>query len=316
MTEVRTRRPGTVMGITLLLLSTSAAMLADPADAQIQEITFQVLCPEGPETIQPLGPPGVWSCTADLYYKSAGSGLTDPTQPGIIEIQAEGVPEWMDVVISPSTMAFLGPGYGSETVQRPVQVAIALDASAPAYTPTEVRLVPTIVQNPRDGASEFVPLVNALTVTPGYVNLYTARLSHERAEAWPQESVSYGVTIDNYSNGPTRFTFSMPGEPPEGHQPVIPEPLVIDGRTENGTATRGQTVFQVLTPYRNGYLDERAALQLRIDSAYGVDPTLTGPSTLLTTLTETKGFYVPSPAVPAVALALAIACLLPARRRV
>jgi hypothetical protein len=214
----------------------------------------------------------------------------------------------MNVIIAPNAMTVV-PGDTSPgeeiTKTRQFGVSVSLTQNAPAFVASQLQLQPSTspaqdqAQNTRDNPTQ-------LTVTPGYFNLYNVRLDGKIAEGGPDSSVTYPIVIDNFSNGDTRFEFSLKDSDnvPAGYQPVTPEPLVVRSQATGGEQTQGQAAFQVFTPFSNGYVNRIASMALIVDSYYAADTSIEGASSQVTTLTKTKGFYVPGPGPALTALGM------------
>ncbi len=326
--------------VSLLAVVLAVSLVPAPASAQLQDIAFSIECPPGPATIQPLAAPGTWECTAILEYKSAGTGLSDPTQPAIVGLEFPDHPSYMRPVVSPETIVSFGGGAGNERVEQPVRITVGLTAEAPAFETTNLWVRPYVIQHPRDEGdlSEFVSQAHTnLSVTAGYVSIYTVRLVDVKTEARPQEPLKYMLEIDNFSNGPTRFQFSTPGgNLSQGFQVLPPDPTIVPGRGQGadagdpfggnqtgGNGTGGANASQapnasssqpghaslpveVYTPYHNGYVNQRAPIQIQIDAFYGPNLDITGISSVVSTLGTVKGVYTPAPGAALAALVLVL----------
>lgn len=191
------------------------------------------------------------------------------------------------------------------SVGLPVEIGFTRDA--PAFEPVTATVEVHVQKNHTGGnVTHLDPAEAEITATPGYLNLYNARVDKKIAQAGPQESVEFPIVIENYSNGPTRFVFSLsnPDNVPDGFEPVVPEPLVLQSDATGGTTTTGTVVFTVYTPFHNGYVNEVGAIQLQIDSFHAEDESYRGESSHISTLTQARGFHVPGPGWLVVAVAL------------
>jgi hypothetical protein len=322
------RRPGLVLAVVGLALAATLSLVASPAGA-LQEIAVETDCPDTAQPVRPAGRPATADCTLRLSYSSAGTGLTDPVQPGIPELTFPGLDPWLNAVASPSQIVTWGPGNAEEIVEIPVRVTVDASQRAPAFQTSQVEVRPEVVQHPRSEGelSRFSGVASAsLPVVPGYVGLFEARMTPVQDQVRPQETLRYEVELTNHANGPTRFTFEVPGEGPPGFTPMVPEPVVVPGISATDQPATGNassegpptwtTVFEVQTPYRNGYVDDRVSVQLRVDSAWAVDPSEEGMSATLTRTGHAQGAYLPGPGAGFAALAaVAGALVLPARAR-
>lgn len=324
-------RPAASTILPTLLILVGLLLVLSPPSGALQEISFELDCPSQAETVQPLGNPVHWDCTARFDYLSAGTGMTDPVQPGIIGLEAPDPEPWMRTTISPSTVVSMGPNGGEERVEKPVTVSVSVTADAPAFQTTNLWIEPHVIQHPREEGelSTFTNLIGSdLTLMPGYVSLFDVRVHAERAQAQPQEPLLYTIQIDNYSNGPTRFDFNIPEADEEhGFMPLTPQPIFVPGASidepftddantteQPSNATRTPTTvnipLEVYTPYRNGYVDERIPLDLEVVSSFAPDQSIPGERALVSFHGQTKGVYIPSAGLPLLVLATVGAVLL------
>lgn len=316
-----------------LVAALLATLLATPAAAQLQDIAFRWDCPTEAKTVRPANAPKTWSCTAEMQYKSAGTGFTDPQNPAIIGIDFPDHPSWMLPVASPPEIVTIGPFPQGEFIEFPVDITVGVTRDAPAFQAENLWVRPYVIQHPRtEGDLSRITTrshVN-LTVIPGYVSSFDVRVVEKAQEARPPDPLRYTIEIDNYSNGATRFDFSMVSEESGGFTPLPPAPLVIPGAqpgaslapgnaTGNGTdgeqtsVSQDTAIFEVQTPLGNGYANERRPLQLKIDSSFAPDPTVQGISSTVTVIAQARGLYVPGPAAPLTALALVGVAMILAR---
>lgn len=308
----------------LLLLVLGVGLTVAGSATALQEIAFHLECPPGSSTVQPASPPGVWDCTARFEYLSASTGLTDPTQPAIVGLEVVDAEPWLQPVLSNSEIVSTGPAAGEETVTKPVRVSVSTTMQAPAFQTTSLVIEPYVIQHPRSEGelSRITELSgSSVTVTPGYRSNFDARIEPTEANARPQGVLEYEITIDNYSNGMTRFTFSPPEEPPEGFQVMAPEPVTVPGMTGGvvGNASEeGPTTFtvpfEVQAPYSNGYVNERVPIGLTVQAGYALEESLDPKSARLEATAQVQGAYAPGPSVLAAALAVGGAAAV-ARRR-
>lgn len=311
-----------------------ALLLATPASAQLQDIAFGWECPAEAKVVPPAGAPATWSCTATMQYKSAGTGFTDPMQPAIVGIEFPDHPDWMVPVAAPPVISTLGPFPQGEVLEIPVEITVGATRDAPAFETSNLWVRPYVIQHPRsDGDLSKITVRSQLnlSVTPGYVSSFNVRVDEKAQEARPPDPLRYTIEIDNFSNGATRFDFSLVSNGTGGFVPLAPEPLVVAGaqpgvglgggnasaetNDTQATVQNSQTVpFEVQTPLGNGYANERRVIQLRVDSSFGPDPSVEGVSSMVTVIAQAKGLYVPGPAAPVTALALVGVALVLARR--
>lgn len=303
--------------MTVVMLASPLAIMAasNPAAAQNQagdgSSTTSCEANSG-QTIRPLGTPGTWTCTVTIQFSGAGgAAAADPVNFYTASL-SETSPSWANVIISPGSQSGQYSGDGN-TVDLEFTVTVALTQDAPALTPDKVTIDTTVTTTSEQGVA---PSSTDLTVVPDYYNLYNVALQKKIGQGGPQESVDYPITIDNFSNGDTRFTFSLASEDsvPSGFNPTTPDPKVIRSQATGAESSTTQVTFSVYTPYQNGYVNEIGAIQLQIDSAYANDPSKEGVSSTVSTLTQARGFYVPGPGAGLTALSILGVALFLAKR--
>lgn len=276
--------------LALMLVTGGLAMMMVPTASAQQPVTAELSCQDGPDEVQPLGTPGTWSCTATVTW--AGGTTPNQISPVGVTINPSGQASWMNVVVSPSSFTVFPPNDGPGERVEPFEVSVSLTADAPAFIQSRLALEPQLEtgqdQDPRESGTE-------IAVTPGYFNLYNVRLDEKIQEGGPDSGVLFPIQVSNFSNGDTRFDFRLAQEEaPAGHQAVIPDQLVLRSVT-SGEETRGTANFQVFTPFKNGYVNRIASIQLLVESSYAPDTSIQGATSQVSTLTKTKGFYVPGP---------------------
>jgi hypothetical protein len=291
----------------LAVLGLAAFVALSPSAAAQQQVDIQLNCDPGPAEIRPLSTPGQYSCTADA--KDNTNSVSDPAEFVTATLEASDKESWMNPIISPNSLVFEyqnGEGYGTQQFT----VSVALTQNAPALQSSRLSIGGS-AELGGDTAREASVNPVSVTVTPGYFNLYNVRLEQKIGQGGPQDSVDYPIQIENFSNGETRFDFNRPSEDavPAGFQAVVPEPTVLQSQATGGERTTGQVTFSVYTPYQNGYVNEIGSIQLNVDSAYAPDTSREGTSSLVTTLTQARGFYVPGPGAALASMAMLGAAL-------
>ncbi len=286
------------IGLGLLLVATAVPTVADhaPRELVVDDLTLET----------PIGP---------------------HAEPGKIHLQVsvpcqddERATAWTtaELVEAPAYVTLIAPGMANQTtpvchdandtLALDYPVEITLDKRAPAFETQTVTLEVRVQKNHTNGTVERLGPVEAdVTFTPGYFNLYNVRLEQKIGQAGPQESVTYPIVIENFSNGDTRFAFSLanPDSLPDGFNAVVPEPLILERPETAGEPTTGTVNFQVYTPFHNGYVNEVGAVQLEVTSSYAPDTDIEGETSHISTLTQARGWYVPGPGLLIVLLAVA-----------
>ncbi len=286
--------------LVLLLLATASPVLADHAPREL-EVSDQTI--ETP--IEPLGEPGRTTLEVRVPCQD-DEQATAWTTASLIE-----APSYITMTTPSMTNRTTEVCHdANDTLVLAYPVEIAVDQRAPAFETQELPVEIRVQKNHTNGTVEHLgPAEATVTVTPGYFNLYNVRLEQKIGQAGPQEAVTYPIVIDNYSNGDTRFVFSLanPDNVPSGFQPVVPEPLVLQSNATGGERTSGTVKFQIYTPFHNGYVNEIGAVQLEVTSAFASDTDIEGEASYVSTLTQARGWYVPGPSPLVVLLAVVVA---------
>lgn len=288
------RASPTAIAAGLLVLTLAGVASADhgPEEVQAHDTTIE-------EPVAPLGSPGEAVLPVEVPCTEEENGT--------VEARAElaQAPETLvfDARDGEADLAEACPE--SHTLVLEVPVEVRFTQQAPAFEPQQADVDVHVQKQAPDGNTTTLPPAQAsVTATPDYFNQFNANLQTKIAEAGPQEQVRYTIAIDNYSNGDTRFTFSLPAELPGGFEAVVPSPMVIQTNATGGDAS-DEATFTVFTPFHNGWVNEVGAIQLRIDSFYAANTSIEGNSTQLSTLTKTQGMHVPGPGAGLALLSLA-----------
>lgn len=294
--------------LAVLLVGVAPSVQADhtPQAVEVPDRTVE-------DPIEPLGEPGrlVLDVTVPCGDNETATAWTRASL-----VEAPAFLEFHPGAVANDTSEVCHDAGDTLTVGLPV--AVGFDKRAPALQPVTATLEVAVQKNHTDGnTTRLDPVRTQVTAIPGYLNLYNVRMETKVAQAGPQEAVAFPIAIENYSNGPTRFTFSLsnPDGVPQGFQPVVPEPVVLESEATGGSKTSATVDFQVHTPFHNGYVNEVGAIQLQIDSAHAADTSYEGESTHVSTLTQARGFHVPGPGPLLVLAALAGLAVAAPRRR-
>lgn len=304
---VQTRRIVGPLVLALLVVATPVAADHTPDRVRVADHTIE-------DPVDPLGDPAqvvldVRVPCQDDETATAWTRAELVDAPGFLVFETTGVTN--------DTSTTCHDADDVLTVGLPVEIGFTQDA--PAFEPVTATVEVHVQKNHTGGnVTHLDPAEAEITATPGYLNLYNARVDKKIAQAGPQESVEYPIVIDNYSNGPTRFEFSLshPDSVPDGFQAVVPEPLVLQSNATGGETTTGTVAFTVYTPFHNGYVNEVGAVQLQIDSFYAENESYRGESSHISTLTQARGLHVPGPGALMALVALGSAALAVGWRRI
>lgn len=231
-----------------------------------------------------------------------------------VRLAAPEAPEYVVLDLRNQT-ARSQPGCSGEdhAIDLQLRAVVAFRQTAPAFQAIEIPVQATGFLNSTNESQPLGPATATITATPGYFNLYNARIEDKIKQGGPQEAVRYEILIENFSNGDTWFEFKVQEPVPDGFRAVDPEPVLLQSKALGGAQTNGTVTFTVYTPADTPYTNEIGNIQLNISSYYDGPPNATGQTSVVSTLTQARGVHVPGPGVGVAFLGLAVVALL-ARR--
>lgn len=148
------------------------------------------------------------------------------------------------------------------------------------------------------GSSPAVPASNtkggSFTVTPEYFSLLEATSSSKLRQGGPQKQIPFAIDLTNFGNAGTKVNFEVTEKPRGGWQGLLPDPVLLDA--PGGNLQTKQIVFNVATPYKNGWNNEEGAFTIKMTPEYQfkTSDTQVGSPVTLTVLARVRGVYVPS----------------------
>lgn len=213
-------------------------------------------------------------------------------------------PAWATAVFTPSLVA-LAPCDGAFR-RETFKLVVNTTAEAPALTPGRLRLAASFANGTYLATAE-------TPISAGYFSILDAQTPTTVQVARPQTQVTFPVDLTNFGNGETKVFFEIVNKP-EGWQVQEPIPVVLApaGSVEGARQTVN---VNLLTPYRNGYLNEVGAVTMKITSHHALRSDLRGDETMVSFLTTVRGWYLPATPFLAGLAALAIAAVAARGRR-
>jgi hypothetical protein len=257
--------------------------------SQVCQTTTQVTITPPTTPIKPLGPFVALPITIVYTYVPTSVSLAASQ----IQLSVTQFPPWAVATVSPSTVyapVDFAPS-GGQPVQRTLNSFLLVSATqdAPAFTQGVIE-----VQAASQGNGNLQQSTGSVQVPvqADFFSIIEATTPNAIQKAKPQALVSYPVTVTNFGNAQTKVEF-LPEGVPEKWQVTPPSPVTLQAR-QQGQQQNSRTVnLNVQTPFQNGYMNVVGAITMRIRSSYALDPKVIGDSTIISTLTTTKGFYVP-----------------------
>jgi hypothetical protein len=309
-------RVGILVGLVVLSLFAGFAPSAS-AQAECNAVsqgcatTTQLTATPPSSPVKPLGPFLAVPISIVYTYVPTSVSLAE-TQ---VALAVTNAPTWAVATVSPSTVfapVDFAPS-GAQPVQRTLSTFLLISATidAPAFTQGVIEVTATAAANgnllPSSGKVQ-VP------IQADYFSIIQASTPEAIQKAKPQAQVTFPITVTNFGNALTKVTFGLDQPAPPSWQVTLPTPITLQARQQGQNQNVATANFVIQTPYQNGYMNVVGAITLRLTSAYALDPKVVGDSTIVSTLTTTKGFYVPGFDPLLAAFAVVGAAMLAARR--
>lgn len=284
---------------------TAACSGVNQACATTTDIT--ITPPTAP--VKPLGPFIALPITIRYTYVPSSVSLATSQ----IQLTVTQFPSWAVATVSPSSVyapVDFAPS-GSQPVTRTLSSFLLISATqdAPAFTGGNIEVQAQAQPNGNLLGSQGTVQI---PIQADFFSIIEATTPSAIQKAKPQAQVSYPITVTNFGNALTKVEFLFDeGAIPDKWQVTPPSPITLQSRQQGQQQNTKTVNLLVQTPFQNGYMNVVGAITTRLKSTYALDPKVVGDSTIVSTLTTTKGFYVPGPepvlalmALGAVALAL------------
>lgn len=254
--------------------------------------TVQLTIAPPTQPVKPLGPLLVLPINLDYTY-SPSAGAIAPTS---IQLTVTQFPPWAVATVSPSSILApvqpVGQGAAQQTVQG-MQSFLLISATqdAPAFTNGIIEVTATASPNGNLQGSNGVV---SIPIQADFFSIIEATTPTAIQKAKPQAQVSFPITVTNFGNALTKVEFLFDeGAIPDKWQVTPPSPVTLQARQQGQQQNTKTVNLLVQTPFQNGYMNVVGAITVRLRSTYALDPKVIGDSTIVSTLTTTKGFYVP-----------------------
>jgi hypothetical protein len=198
------------------------------------------------------------------------------------------------VVVTGPTQKFIVVNAAPNSVnQVDANFQITIPRSAPglqaipcSVTTTGSALLQTAVPAP-------TPRTDNFQVTADYYSLSQVQLASKLKQSGPQKQVPFEMTITNFGNARTQYTFELGAQPGGKWNALIPEVLLLDSPNSGQGSPTNTAVFTVATPFKNGWNNEEGAYQIVIKPSAADDSSKTGNPLTANMLVRVRGVYVP-----------------------
>lgn len=195
-----------------ILLTASLALVPGATAQEPFEATVTVTAEQGPTTIEPAGPPGMWNLEVELS--------TNRPPPGEVHVNLE--PELgaaghdLGAIVSPSTLTFeplrnAEPDTRQEHVKH-AKLAVAVQRFAPAYHATAIHVVPEVQD---ESLTETNELPTQVTVVPSFRPGLDVKPNVSAIEVPAGDEGHAAPTVRNVANGVAHVSLE-PVEVPAG----------------------------------------------------------------------------------------------------
>lgn len=212
-------------------------------------------------------------------------------------------PAWADAAFEPADVEVPATACGEGASRVPAVLAVNVTTEAPAFRPTPLRFEASLALGEHAHS-----VTQEVALEAGYHHALRAELDLEEAVGEPQSVLVFPLRIINDGNAMTRVGFEVVDKPAD-FMFVMPQPLVLQSRQQGGAITELTVPLTVMTPYRNGWLNETGEVTIRV-RAFPVEHPELAREYEVTLRPGVKGFYVPGPGLATAALAVVGAALL------
>lgn len=277
------------------LLALAALLVFVPAaSAAAVEARFEP--PTAP--VQPLQGPALGRLDVEVACASLTGELAEPLQLRVVES-----PAWSTVTVSPATLLARREDCAGGVWRGNATVIVSTTGDAPAFAPATLRLIASRTTGENGTAAGLIEA--------GYFSIVDDTPAVTSMVGEPQSQLVFPVRFANLGNGATTILFTV--EKPANWEVVDPPPLSLGSR-QAGTPNEATLPITVQTPFRNGYVDEVAAIVVTWRAHHALNASLAGDSGQFVLQAAARGAHLPVPAALAVA-ALAGAAVVALRRR-
>lgn len=221
--------PAALLAALLFVPSLAAQSPDTAAPAEIEDVSI-------PDLVVPLDEPGETTLAVSVGCETQEAPETDT----LVELQPTSVPEWLTVIVSPSSLSWkTAPGECPSTSMpftAETTVSVSTTQDAPAYEETSFPLEATVVKRPPGETEErtYGPYVGNVTLTPGYFHSHNVRVPEKVKQARPGETLTFEATVESFANHETGYRLSLVREVGNHAVHTQPDRLVLE---PNGTGT-------------------------------------------------------------------------------
>lgn len=251
-------------------LALSMPILAEriPVDGNATNVTIPWAIDFLPGTTPPVGNT---SLTLDIAC----------VEPGISVLG----PRAFEVAFAPATMHYEGMA----------QLNLVANGNTPGLVDLNCTVAAELAATPTTLAT-----ANSTAFHPqaAYYGLLEVKVPVKLKQAGPQKMIPYEVEITSFGNAPTMVWFELDAMPGGKWQAIIPDPILLEPE-------QTQTIhFTVATPYDTGWNNDEGTFTVLAKPRAAADGDSVGPDVQFMVLGRARGWYIPGPELPVLALVL------------
>ena len=208
------------------------------------------------------------------------------------------------IIVSGATTELftLQPSNTQGTYTGTVTVFLTILREAPGMTPITCDITGHVGEVVATGVPATDNVPNKVQITPDYLPYIEAQSASKLRQGGPQKQIPFAIDLTNFGNAATKVNFAVDSAPKGHWQGLLPDPALLD--PPGGNLQSKQIVFNVATPYKNGWNNDEGAFTISMTPEYQYNSEKKGSPITVTVLARVRGVYVPSlePTVMVVAL--------------
>lgn len=213
---------GAILALVVLLPSSAAQPVEDPVEPEVEFPDVRIEDP-----VVPLDEVGLTTVEATIECS-----MLEPPVSATVVTPETTAPSYASVIVSPASTTFspdpVACAQGTPHAYE-ANLSIALTQNAPAFERFDTTVAITVQYGPPTGVlfGPYGPYHANVSVMPGFLLHYNVRADQKISTVAPGGTATFDVALDNFSNGPTKFTLD-PASVPDGLDVSLPDPVVLD----------------------------------------------------------------------------------------
>ncbi|MEK6975019.1 MAG: hypothetical protein AABY18_01590 [Candidatus Thermoplasmatota archaeon] len=173
-----------------------------------------------------------------------------------------------------------------------VTIQLQVLREAPGLAPIQCTVSGGVGQVVATAVPASNPESKSFALTPDYLPYIEASASSKLRQGGPQKQIPFAIDVSNFGNAATKVVFSIESSPKGSWQGLLPDPALLDA--PGGSQQTKQVVFNVATPYKNGWNNDEGGFTITVTPEYQYNSEKKGSPQQVTVLARVRGVYVPS----------------------